>query len=294
MKATRPDARVPVRLASLALHQRGLSWLAPLLACALITCQAGSRVSASDRSVTDAPYAAKADMKMVGDAAIPGGSRTLSSASAAFTPADVGRSVVVAGAGASGGVLTTKIAAVLGRHRATLRASAGATVTAGRAAYGTDNTAAFQGALDAQFKAHGGKVSAPSGAYLLLGTLNVPRFVRLHGDLMLPACLSGLPGNQGPEIHPLASGTTLGMVEGFGHADAPSFITLNTNSVVEGLAIYDPLQTNAEDATAPTPAPWAISIVGLASRVSNVDVVNMYQGIKAWGSVRVWIDHITG
>ena len=96
----------------------------------------------------------------------------------------------------------------------------------------------------------------PSGAYLLLGTLNVPRFVRLHGDLMLPASLSGaLPGKQAPENSPLAGGTTLGMVEGFGNADAPPFLTVNTNSVVEGLAIYDPLQTNAEDATAPNARP---------------------------------------
>ncbi len=265
-----------------------------LLACVLLTGRAAVGVWASDRSVTDSPYGAKADMKMVGDAAIQSGSRTLSSASAVFTPSDVGKSIVVGGAGASGGVLATKIAAVLGKQHATLRAAAATGVTHGLASYGTDNTAAFQSALDAQFKAHGGKVSVPSGAYLLLGTLNVPRFVRLHGDLMLTACLSALPGNQGPEVNPLVGGTTLGMVEGFGNANATPFITMNSNSVVEGLAIYNPLQTNAEDATAPTPAPWAIRINGLASRVSNIDIVNMYQGIKAWGSVRVWIDHISG
>ena len=177
----------------------------------------------------------------------------------------------------------------------TLKTAAASTITAGRAAYGTDDTVAFQAALDAQFQAHGGKVEVPSGAFLLLGTLNVPRFVRLHGDLMLPASLAGaLPGGQAPEQSPMVGGTTLGMVEGFGHADAPPFLTVNTNSVVEGLAIYDPLQTNAENAAAPTPAPWAISIIGDASRVSNIDIVNMYQGIKAWGAVRAWIDHITG
>ncbi len=250
---------------------------------------------ASNRSVTDAPYAARADMKLVSDAAIRGNSKTLSSVSATFTHADIGKSIAIGGAGVSGGVLTTKIMAVPGLHSATLQAEATTSVTNGRAAYGTDNTAAFQNALDAQFKARGGKVEVPSGAYLLLGTLNIPRFVRLRGDLMLPASLAGaLPGGQSPEQSPLAGGTTLGMVEGFGHADAPPFLTVNTNSVVEGVAIYNPLQTNAEDATAPTPAPWAISIVGDASRVSNVAIVNMYQGIKAWGSVRVWIDHITG
>lgn len=265
-----------------------------LIAWLLLMGWAGCRLWADDGSVTDAPFAAKADMKMASDAAIRGGSPMLSSASAAFVPADVGNAVVVAGAGALGGALTTRIIAVPGPHQVTLRAAAVTTVTEARAVYGTDDTAAFQDALNARFKAHGGKVDVPSGAYLLLGTLNVPRFVRLHGALMLPASLSALPGNQGPEISPLVGGTTLGMVEGFGNADAPPFITVNTNSVVEGLAIYDPLQTNAEHATAPTPAPWAISIVGDASRVSNVDIVNMYQGIKAWGAVRAWIDHITG
>ena len=266
-----------------------------LLVCILLTFYAGLCALAAGRSVTDVPYGAKADMKMVTDAAMRSGAKMLSSSSALFTRADIGKAVAVGGAGMSGGVLTTKIAAVADPHTVTLQAAAATTITGGRVAYGTDNTMAFQNALDAQFKAHGGKVEVPSGAYLLLGTLNLPRFVRLHGDLMLPASLSGaLPGGQAPEQSPLIGGTTLGMVEGFGNADAPPFITVNTNSMVEGLAIYNPLQTNAEDATAPTPAPWAISIVGDASRVSNVAIVNMYLGIKAWGSVRVWIDHITG
>ncbi len=266
-----------------------------LIACLLLMGWAGCGVWADDGSVTEAPFAAKADMRMISDAAISGGSPRLSSASAAFVPADVGKAVVVAGAGALGDVLISRIAAVPGPHQATLRAAAMTTVTAARAVYGTDNTAAFQDALNARFKARGGMVDVPSGAYLLLGTLNVPRFVRLHGALMLPASLAGaLPGGQFPEQSPLAGGTTLGMVEGFGNAEAPPFLTVNTNSVVEGLTIYDPLQTNAEHATAPVPAPWAISIVGDASRVSNIDIVNMYQGIKAWGAVRAWIDHITG
>lgn len=246
------------------------------------------------RSVTDAPYGARADMKVLEDAAVHSGSAALSSASASFAPADAGKALAIAGAGAGGGALYTTIAAVRDRRHVTLKAAALATAAGARAAYGTDDTAAFQAALDAQFRAHGGKVEVPAGAFLLLGTLNVPRFVGLHGALMLPAGLSGLPGDQGPEISPLAGGTTLGMVEGFGRADGPPFITVNTDSVVEGIAIDSPLRTNAENATAPTPAPWAISIVGLASRVSDIDLVNMYQGIKAWGSVRAWIDHITG
>ena len=54
-----------------------------LLALALPTFS-GGRALAADRSVTDVPYHARADMKMVSDAAILNGSKTLSSASAAF------------------------------------------------------------------------------------------------------------------------------------------------------------------------------------------------------------------
>ena len=265
-----------------------------LITISITVLQAYSAVLAADRSVLDMPYSAKPDMKMLSDARILVGAKTLSSASTAFTHADIGKAIAIGGAGTAGGVLTTVITAVEGPHRASLRSPARTTVSKALATYGTDNTAAFQDALTAQSRVHGGKVDVPTGAYLILGTLNVPNFVRLHGSLMLPECLSALPGNQGTEIHPLVGGTTLGMVEGFGNADAPSFITANTNSVVEGLAIYNPLQTNAEDATAPTPAPWAISVQGEASRISNIDLVNAYQGIKAWGSVRTWIDHITG
>ncbi len=112
--------------------------------------------------------------------------------------------------------------------------------------------------------------------------------------MVASSLMGALPGNQFPGEGPLDGGTTLGMVEGFGTADAPPFLTLSTNSVVEGLAIFDPLQANKETLTAPTPGPWAISMTGHADRVSYINLINMYQGIRAWSGVRHWIDHITG
>ena len=67
-----------------------------LMACGLLTYLGAPSASAAGRSVTDKPYAAKADMKLLTDAAIPAGSKTLSSASAMFTTADAGKSLVVA------------------------------------------------------------------------------------------------------------------------------------------------------------------------------------------------------
>ena len=272
----------------------------PGLIVLLLGLYAPQRVAATPRSPVTSqslalPYGARADMKVLPDAAIQAGSKSLSSTSAVFTPADAGKAVVIAGAGTAGGVLSTAIATVRDSHHAVLRALASTTVRGAQAAYGTDDTAAFQSALDAQSKAGGGEVSVPAGAYLLRGTLNVPRFVRLHGDLMVPASLIGaLPGNQFPGEGPLDGGTTLGMAEGFGDAAARPFLTVNTNAVVEGVAIFDPLQSNSEHLAAPTPGPWAVDMVGNADRVSNVNLVNVYQGIRAWRGVRHWMDHITG
>ncbi|MDQ2730803.1 MAG: hypothetical protein M3Y56_04015 [Armatimonadota bacterium] len=261
---------------------------------ALILLQASPSVAAT-RSVTDAPFNARPDMKMFEDAAIMGGSTALVSLSNVFTAPDVGKAIVIAGAGPNAGVLATTIRTVTGPHAATIGTAASTSVSKVRAAYGTDDTPAFQAALDAQGKGGGGEVSIPTGAFLLLGTLTLPRFVRLHGELMLASSLIGaLPGNQFPGEGPMDGGTTLGMVEGFGDAAARPFLTVNTNAVVEGIAIYNPLQTNAENVPAPTPGPWAVDMIGNADRVSNVNLVNVYQGIRAWSGVRHWMDHITG
>ncbi len=234
-------------------------------------------------------------MKVLSDATIEGGSRLLATAAGSLAASDVGRAVLVAGASAGGGVLASTISAVRDAHHVVLRDVAATSVRSARATYGTDNTQAFQAAMDAQARALGGVVDVPSGAYLVAGTLDVPRFVRLHGQLMLASSLIGaLPGNQFPGLGPLDGGTTLGMVEGFGNAEARPFLTVNTNAIVEGIAIFNPLQSNAEDLSAPTPAPWAVDMVGNSDRVSNVNLVNVYQGIRMWSGVRHWVDHISG
>ena len=250
---------------------------------------------AAERSVVEAPFRARADMKMLSEVAIEGGSKRLTSASAAFAKSDVGKAVVIASVADTGIVLSTTVAAVTDSKNAVLATAAPKSVSRAQVAYGTNNTVAFQSALDAVREAKGGVVNVPSGAYLLLGTLTIPRFVILHGDSMLPSSLIGaLPGNQFPGEGPLDGGTTLGMVAGFGNARAQPQITINTNAALEGVAIYNPLQSNAENLSAPTPSPWAIDLVGNADRVSNVNLVNVYQGIRMWKGVRHWVDHISG
>ncbi len=252
-------------------------------------------LQAAERSVTDAPYNAKADMKMLAGAAVDGGSKVLSSVSASFASSDQGKTVLIVGAGTAGRVFTSTISTVRDAHHAILQTAVPTTVRGTQGVYGTDNTHAFQAAMEAQSRDLGGVVDVPAGAYLITGTLNVPRFVRLHGASMVPSNLIGaLPGNQFPGEGPLDGGTTLGMVAGFGDATAQPLLTVNTNAVVEGVAIYNPLQSNAEDLHEPTPGPWAIDMIGNADRVSNVNLVNVYQGIRMWKGARHWADHITG
>lgn len=83
----------------------------------------------------------KAAARQVTDAAITNGSGTLTSATANFTSADLGKDVNVAGAGAAGAVLTGVIMAVNSTTSVTITTQAGTTVTGARgviAPYTTD------------------------------------------------------------------------------------------------------------------------------------------------------------
>lgn len=83
----------------------------------------------------------KAATRTVTDAAITNGSGTLTSATAAFTSADLGKDVNVAGAGAAGAVLTGVITTINSGTSVTITTQAGTTVSGARLAiapYTTD------------------------------------------------------------------------------------------------------------------------------------------------------------
>lgn len=93
-------------------------------------------------------YGAQGDGQRVNDASITNGQKTLTSAQANFTQADVGKLVVVESASAvTYEPLITTIASVAGGV-ATLVDAAGATVAGGVAVFGTDDTAALQSAIN--------------------------------------------------------------------------------------------------------------------------------------------------
>ena len=153
----------------------------------------------------------------------------------------------------------------------------------------TDDTAAFQRALDAASRAGGGAVYAPPGRYLFRGTINIPDGVTLRGSY---ACVPSHVGLRNPgAAKPGDDGTALFVTSGQGSEDGTPFLTLNTNSSVAGLTIYYPEQVTG---SAPVPYPWTVAMRGKNPAIFDVELLNPYQGIDASKNERHNIRNITG
>ena len=153
----------------------------------------------------------------------------------------------------------------------------------------TDDTAAFQKALDAAAKAGGGIVYAPVGNYFFAGNLNVPNAVTLAGIWQSVPAHNGLRNRGLPK--PTDDGTTFLVTGSAGSEDGPAFITLNTNSTLKGVVLYYP-QQNIDDI--PKPYPWAIAMRGKNPAVLAVEMLNPYNGIDASRNERHLIRDVHG
>jgi len=153
----------------------------------------------------------------------------------------------------------------------------------------TDDTAAFQKALDAATKASGGVVYAPVGNYFFAGSLNVPNAVTLAGVWQSVPAHNGLRDKGLPK--PTDDGTTFLVTANAGTEDAPAFIILNTNSTLKGVVLYYPQQI-ADDV--PKPYPWAIAMRGKNPAVLAVEMLNPYNGIDASRNERHLIRDVHG
>jgi hypothetical protein len=153
----------------------------------------------------------------------------------------------------------------------------------------TDDTTAFQRALDAAEKAGGGIVYAPRGSYFFAGHLNVPNAVTLLGIWQSVPAHNGIRDRGLPK--PTDDGTTFLVTEGAGREDGPAFITLNTNSTLKGVVLYYPEQNvDAE----PKPYPWAVAMRGKNPAVLAVELLNPYNGINATRNERHLIRDVQG
>ncbi len=136
----------------------------------------------------------------------------------------------------------------------------------------SDETAAFQRALDSAHSAGGGTVYAPPGRYLFRGVLSVPNGVTLRGSYCCVPSHTGFRDRTQPK--PGDDGTALFATAGRGKEDGEPFITLNTNSSIAGLTIYYPEQVT--DA-APIAYPWTIAMRGKNPAAFDLELVNPYQ-----------------
>lgn len=92
-------------------------------------------------------YGVKGDTNTVSDGAITSGLAVLTSATAGFTAADVGKTINVFGAGAAGATLSTTIVGFTNSTTVTLTATASSTVTNKKVVYGTDDTTVLNNVL---------------------------------------------------------------------------------------------------------------------------------------------------
>ena len=130
-----------------------------------------------------------------------------------------------------------------------------------------DDTGAFQKALDAAAGDGGGVVKVPTGKYFIETHLEVPDNVALEGVWRAPA--RGVP---------VDGGSVLLAVEGKGKVDGTPFITLHTNSVIEGLSIFYPEQIKANP---PHAYPWTVQAASGTDNCSiiHVTMINPYQAV---------------
>ncbi len=153
----------------------------------------------------------------------------------------------------------------------------------------TDDTAAFQKALDTATQAGGGVVYAPRGSYFFAGHLNVPSAVTLKGMWESVPAHNGIRDAGLPK--PTDDGTTFLVTESRGKEDGPPFITLNHNATLKGVVLYYPEQDPAEE---PAAYPWAIAMRGKNPAVLAVELLNPYNGIDATQNERHLIRDVHG
>lgn len=146
----------------------------------------------------------------------------------------------------------------------------------------TDNTAAFQKALDTASKAGGGKVKVPSGTYLIAKHLDISYNTTLIGEWEAPPAPTKLNpttmqvDNGVNAKDAILAGSVLLAVEGAGDEKGVPFISMQRNATLKGIIIYYPNQVYDK---APVPYPWTVG--GAGDNISIIDClfVNPYMAV---------------
>lgn len=129
----------------------------------------------------------------------------------------------------------------------------------------TNDTAAFQAALNAAGAAGGGTVYVPAGRYNITGHLSVPAGVELRG-------VSDGPHHFGENPR----GSVLLASESQGNANGTPFVTLAASAGVRGLSVFYPNQNYSTVSAYPA----TIHINGTGGYAIDVTMPDSYVGIK--------------
>src|ERR1700733_15717779 len=133
----------------------------------------------------------------------------------------------------------------------------------------TDETAAFQKAMESAGQAGGGTVLADRGNYFFAGHLNIPHAVTLQGLWKSVPSHLGLR-DRGRE-KPTDDGTTFLITENEGNENGAPFIRINDNGTLSGVVLYYPLQKPGVE---PKAYPYAIATRGKNPAVLDVEMLN--------------------
>ena len=153
----------------------------------------------------------------------------------------------------------------------------------------SDDTAAFQKALDSAGAAGGGVVYASRGTYFFAGHLVIPSAVTLKGMWESVPSHVGLRNPGSPR--PTDDGTTFLVTENRGKEEGPPFITLTHNSTLKGVVLYYPDQQVDQE---PEPYPWSVAMRGKNPAILSVELLNPYNGIDARHNERHLVRDVQG
>jgi len=127
----------------------------------------------------------------------------------------------------------------------------------------TDDTAAFQKAIDRAFEKGGCVISVPRGDFLIKGSLTVKERVTLEGVFRAPSTATQFKGS------------TLLAVDNRGGLEGTPFITLKSNATLKGLTIFYPEQSK----NPPKPYPWTVRGSGDNCAIVDVAIQNPWAAV---------------
>ena len=143
---------------------------------------------------------------------------------------------------------------------------------------------------DDSFSGRGGIVDIPSGRYRCDSELVVPASVTLLGTFRsTPTHAGPWDGGHGPAGN--LTGSVLECYGGKGSANGTAFVTLNSDSTLEGVVIFYPEQVRAGT---PVEYPFAVAMRGQDPALLSCELHNPYQGIDASNNIRHNIKDIAG